>query len=60
LWNIFKIILPKRTLGKINILGTDKNEILNFLLGEMDISVIPDYLGGNNKRNYKDDLKDEQ
>jgi len=25
----------------------------------MDISVIPEYLGGTNKRSYKDDLKDE-
>lgn len=58
LWSILKHLLPKRTLCKINILGTDKNEILDFLLGEMDISVIPEYLGGTNKRTYKDDLKD--
>ena len=32
LWNIFKLLLPKRTLSKINILGTDKNEILDLLL----------------------------
>jgi hypothetical protein len=41
-------------------LGTDKNKILDFLLGEMDISVIPEYLGGRNKRTCKDDLADEQ
>jgi len=60
LWSIFKLLLPKRTLSKINILGTEKNEILDFLLREMEISVIPEYLGGTNKRTYKDDLLDEK
>ena len=32
---------------------------MNALLELMDISVIPEYLGGTNKRTYKDDLIDE-
>ena len=32
---------------------------MNALLDLMDISVIPEYLGGTNKRTYKDDLTDE-
>jgi hypothetical protein len=59
LWKLFKHLLPKRSLSKINIVGEDKNEILEVLLAEMDISVIPEYLGGTNKRTFKDDLKDE-
>ena len=30
------------------------------LLELMDISVIPEYLGGHNKRTYRDDLEDEK
>ena len=60
LWKLFKHLLPKHTLSKINIVGKDKNEILEVLKAEMDVSVIPEYLGGNNKRTFKDDLKEEE
>ena len=60
LWKMFRFLLPKRTLGKINLLSEDRNEILESLLELMDISVIPEYLGGTNTRTYKDDLADER
>ena len=41
LWKVFKFLLPKRTLGKINLLSEDRGEILEALLELMDISVIP-------------------
>lgn len=56
LWLVIKNLLPSKTLSKIKILGEDSTEILSNLLEEMDISVIPEYLGGSNKRTYKDDL----
>ena len=49
-------MLPKRSLSKVSIVGEDKGEILDVLRAEMDISVIPEYLGGKNKRSYLDDL----
>ena len=55
---MFKFLLPKRTLGKINLLSENRNEIMEALLELMDISVIPEYLGGTNTRTYKDDLVD--
>ena len=58
LWKLFKFLIPKRTIGKINLLSEDKNQIMEALLQLMDISVIPEYLGGKNKRTYKDDLLD--
>lgn len=58
LWMVFKNVLPAKTLSKINIMGQDKAEILENLLEEMDISVIPEYLGGSNTRSYLDDLTD--
>ena len=56
LWKLFNYMLPKRSLSKVSIVGEDKGEILDVLRAEMDISVIPEYLGGKNKRSYLDDL----
>lgn len=56
-WGILKPLLPKRTLSKINIIGTDPKEIIETLTKEMDISIIPSYLGGTNTRVFSDELK---
>jgi hypothetical protein len=55
-WGILKPLLPKRTISKLSITGSDKNEILDQLTKEMDITVIPEYLGGKNTRIFSDDL----
>lgn len=53
---MLKPLLPKRTVEKLCIAGSDKAEILEILSKEMDITVIPEYLGGKNTRTYKMDL----
>jgi len=40
-WRVFNYLIPKRTLGKINLIGEDRAEILSALTEVMDISVIP-------------------
>jgi len=50
IWGVLKPLLPKKTLAKINIIGTDVKEIVDTLSKEMDISVIPEYLGGKNTK----------
>lgn len=47
-WMFIQPLLPKHTLSKITIVGTNKNEILDALTKEMSFSVIPEYLGGTN------------
>lgn len=42
--------MPKKTLHKIEIAGHDKKQILECLSSRMDISVIPEYLGGKNTK----------
>ena len=59
LWKMMRHFIPKRTLAKISILSSDKDEIYETLHELMDSSVIPEYLGGTNTRTYKDDLMDE-
>jgi hypothetical protein len=56
LWGILKPLLPKRTISKLSITGSDRNEILDQLTKEMDITVIPEYLRGKNTRIFSDDL----
>jgi hypothetical protein len=49
-WNtIIKGLLPKKTIHKINIIGSHKEKILSILEEHMDISIIPDVYGGHNK-----------
>lgn len=55
-WGMLKPFLPKRTVEKLCMAGSDKAEILEILSKEMDITVIPEYLGGKNKRTYSMDL----
>lgn len=55
-WGILKPLLPKKTLSKINIIGTDVKEIVDTLSKEMDVSVIPEYLGGKNTKICSEDL----
>lgn len=57
-WGMLKPLLPKRTVEKLCIAGSDKAEILEILSKEMDITVIPEYLGGKNTRTYKMDLSE--
>lgn len=59
-WGVLKPLLPKRTIEKLCFAGSDKAEILEILSKEMDITVIPEYLGGKNTRSYKMDLKETQ
>ena len=56
LWRVLKPLIPKKTLHKLNILSSDKKEILEGLKKEMDVSVIPEYLGGENTRTFADDM----
>jgi hypothetical protein len=42
IWTILKPLLPKKTLNKIDVIGYDDKKILNTLLAEMDISIIPE------------------
>lgn len=58
-WNFLQPLLPKRTVSKLSVVGTDKHEILDVLTKEMDISVVPEYLGGKNKRTFMDDLEED-
>lgn len=53
-WKMLRPLLPKKTLDKIQVLGYDKQEILDELLKEMDISVVPECLGGRNKTLWAD------
>jgi hypothetical protein len=48
-WRICSPLLPKNTLEKISIAGSDTTDIYNALLDEMDEEVIPEYLGGKSK-----------
>ena len=57
-WGVLKPLLPKRTVEKLCIAGSEKTEILEILSKEMDITVIPEYLGGKNTRTYKMDLEE--
>jgi hypothetical protein len=59
LWGALKPLLPKRTISKLSIAGCDKNEILDMLAKEMDVTVIPEYLGGKNTCIFSDDLLDQ-
>lgn len=45
-WTFIKPLLPKKTLHKIEICGHNKKQIVASLSTRMDISVIPEYLGG--------------
>ena len=45
-WTFIKPLLPKKTLHKIEIVGINKKDIIESLIKRMDISVIPEYLGG--------------
>ena len=45
-WTFIKPLLPKKTLHKIEIVGSNKKDIIESLITRMDISVIPEYLGG--------------
>jgi hypothetical protein len=49
-WMFIKPLMPKKTLHKIEISGHDTKQILECLSGRMDISVIPEYLGGKNTK----------
>ena len=40
-WRVLRPLLPKKTLDKKKVLGYDKDEIMQALLKEIDISVIP-------------------
>jgi len=40
--------MPKKTLHKIQILGSENSKNLPILLEYMDIKIIPDILGGKN------------
>jgi hypothetical protein len=42
-------LLPKKTLHKINIVGSNKEKILSVLEEHMDTNIIPDVYGGHNK-----------
>ena len=60
IWKVLKPLLPKRTIKKLNIIGSDRKEILEQLTQEMDISVIPEHLGGSNRRSCAEDLEEEE
>lgn len=47
-WKLIKPLLPKRTHEKVVVPGTTKEQILEVLQDEMEMSVIPTYLGGSN------------
>jgi hypothetical protein len=51
---MLKPLLPKKTVEKIVVLGNDKQKILDELLNEMDVSVVPECLGGKNKTLWAD------
>lgn len=57
-WKILQPLLPKSTLNKISIVGTEKKEIVDVLSKEMSLDIIPEYLGGENRRTSNDDLID--
>ena len=55
-WTFIKPLLPKKTLNKIEISGHNTKDILGSLSSRMDISVIPQYLGGQNNNFDPEDL----
>lgn len=40
-WGVLKPLLPKRTVAKLSLAGSERAEILENLTKEMDITVIP-------------------
>ena len=48
IWKLIKPLLPKRTHEKMIISGNTQEQNLQCFKEEMDISVIPTYLGGKN------------